>query len=130
MRPSPTSPERLGPGLTVVDRQTLGLARIKRQSLGLERERGASRPGSQCWTLRHGVAGFARPMAGALLAGIWPTIPIRGLRSGYGVESRSWVMAKLLAVVLGAHNIGVGVPEQGTKGKPGAILILYQTTDR
>ena len=69
-------------------------------------------------------------MAGALLAGIWPTIPIRGLRRdglrpGGGVESRSWVMAKLLAVVLGAHNIGVGVREQGTKGKPGAILILY-----
>jgi hypothetical protein len=39
-------------------------------------------------------------------------------------------MAKLLAVVLGAHNIGVGVPEQGTKGKPGAILILYQTTNQ
>jgi len=82
MRPSPTSPERLGPGLTVVARQTLGLARIERQSLGLERERGASRPGSQCWTLRYGVAGFARPMAGALLAGIWPEMPIKGLRRG------------------------------------------------
>jgi hypothetical protein len=74
-------------------------------------------------------------MAGGLLAGIGPEMPIKGLRrggsrSGGGVESRSWVMAKLLAVVLGAHNIGVGVPEQGTKGKPGAILILYQTTNQ
>jgi len=39
-------------------------------------------------------------------------------------------MAKLLAVVLRAHNIGVGVPEQGREGKSGAGLILYQTTDQ
>ena len=62
-------------------------------------------------------------MAGALLAGTGPAIPIRGLRrdglrSGDGIESRSWAMAKLLAVVLRAHNIGMGVPEQGREVNP------------